>query len=235
MNMLWFILIVLILVGVGFFVVARRRAVAAPQNAKLRAGTASDAPAPDEPPLQALEKSAAGDAVVFWDGADGLIDSVLGCSETFNSRTTAWRWLLLDNGGVIELAPDGSSYYNENTVFHQGSLEFDLLTSDIDEDGVLKTFEERVRLGRAVREPVFFEYHENTYQVRSTGVFAARPQGTPTRREVWRDVSDDPGQNVYFQLTTADGGRALGIWTTHILFVVGRTLTDADIRGVYRR
>ena len=100
---------------------------------------------------------------------------------------------------------------------------------------MLKLFEERVRAGRSAREPVTFEYHENTYTLRSTGIFAARPAGAAPTRDVWRDISDDPSQNVYFEMTTASGGRAIGIWTTHILFGVGRLLADTDIRGVYRR
>ena len=51
--------------------------------------------------------------------------------------------------------------------------------------------------------------------------------------EVWRDISTNPADNVYFELRTEAGEVALGLWTTHILVLAGRPLDETDIQNLY--
>lgn len=181
-----------------------------------------------------LESLRPGDAMVFWDGADALAEAVLECREQVGARTVAWQWIVLDNGWVIEVSQDGRFLYTESTVFDQGSWEFDHLTGEVENDGVLRTFEERVRDGKASQEPVFFAFHDGMYQVRNTGVFTATARGDRQPvRPVWRDISPDPSDNVYVGFSASEDDFALVVWTTHIVFLRGRALHDSDLRGLY--
>ena len=101
-----------------------------------------------------------------------------------------------------------------------------------------------MREGRSATEPVVYEHGGMRWVVRSTGTFAATVRGRPLEREVWADISSDPGQNVYFEMDAVprDGsdqseaagtGELLGIWTTHILLLVGEPLKTTDIRSIY--
>ena len=45
--------------------------------------------------------------------------------------------------------------------------------------------------------------------------------------------ASDPSQNVYFELDAPDGTQGLGIWTTHILLLIGEPLKTSDIRALY--
>jgi hypothetical protein len=183
-----------------------------------------------------------GDVVSLWDGGDAVVQSVLECHEEVNGRDTAWRWNLLDEGRLLSVAPEGNVLYKRSVVFHQDSAEFETLTCDPEEGGVLKAFEARVREGTAARHPVLFEYGGKTYHVLSTGTFDARPVGGSdyTKAEVWRDINPTtPGENVYFELEPTeddlDEPEALGIWTTHITVLFGKDLRDADIQSIYPR
>ncbi|HLH23982.1 MAG TPA: hypothetical protein VK066_15775 [Chloroflexota bacterium] len=188
------------------------------------------APAAREPTVETLRP---GDAVSFWDGEDSIVDTVLQCEEQLGGRRTQWRWNLLRGGRMLETAPDGNVLYTSSEVLYQGSAPFEQLTGDPSVGGVLKTFEARVRAGTAGSNPVFYEHQGKQFQVRSTGTFSARPIGSPPAGEVWRDLSDDPSQNVYFELDAPDGTQGLGVWTTHILLLIGEPLKTTDIRAIY--
>jgi hypothetical protein len=199
-------------------------------------------PNPRQPTLESLLP---GDVVSFWDGGDGVVQAVLECREELNRRETVWRWNILDEGRVLEVTPEGTTLYERTAVLHQTSAEFEVLTADPEQGGVLKAFEARVREGTAARNPTLFQYASSVYRVVSTGIFEARPvaqRGYPNL-EVWRDINpDNPGDNVYFELEPtedvaegATGSDVLGIWTTHIALLFGRPLKAGDIQTIYPR
>jgi hypothetical protein len=117
---------------------------------------------PSKPDPQArqptVESLRPGDVVSFWDGGDNVAQSILDCREELNGRETSWRWNLLDDGKMLEVSPDGTVLYERTVILHQSSAEFETLTSDVAQGGVLKAFEARVRQGTAARNPTLFEY-----------------------------------------------------------------------------
>lgn len=195
-----------------------------------------------QPTLETLEP---GDVVSMWDYGDAVVQAVLDCREELNRRVTEWRWNLLDDGRMLSVAPDGNVLYEHTAVLHQNSAEFETLTCDPEEGGVLKAFEARVRAGTAARNPTLFEFEGHVYRVLSTGIFDARPVGARTfpPTEVWRDINPtNPGDNVYFELEPTEevpegesGADVLGIWTSHIALLVGRDLKPADVQAIYPR
>jgi len=50
-----------------------------------------------------------GDVVSFWDGGDNVVQAVIECSEELNGRETVWRWHLLDEIRMLEVAPEGTT------------------------------------------------------------------------------------------------------------------------------
>jgi hypothetical protein len=228
-----FLIVLIVLVVGGFLVFQNMRTSALGRRTEtyLRSERQqSEGPRPRDPTVEDLR---VGDAVTFWDGEDALVDCVLDCEEVVGTRRTRWRWNLLRGGRTLEVAPDGNVLYAPGEVAHQGSALFEQLTGDPATGGVLKMFEARVRAGTLGTNPVSFAYGGETFQMRSTGTFRATPEGPPPRAEVWRDVADDPSQNVYFEMESADGKQGLGIWTTHILVLVGDPLRATDIRAIY--
>jgi len=197
-----------------------------------------------------LETLLPGDVVSLWDGPDAVVLGALECREELNRRVTRWRWNVLDEGRLLEVAPDGNVLYERSAVLYQSSAEFETLTSDPEQGGVLKAFEARVRQGTAARQPSLFEYDGRVYRVVSTGIFEARPAGAPSwsedaypNVEVWRDINPThAGDNVYFELEPTEdvperepGSIVLGIWTSHIALLFGRPLTPSDIQSIYPR
>jgi hypothetical protein len=186
-----------------------------------------------------------GDVVSFWDGGDSVVQAVLECREELNRRETVWRWNVLDEGRVLEVTPEANTLYERTAVLHQSSPEFETLTADPEQGGVLKAFEARVRQGTAARNPTLFEYEGSVYRVVSTGIFLARGIGLSgyPNLPVWRDINaDNPGDNVYFELEPTEdlpegtsGSEVLGIWTTHIALLFGRPLKAGDIQTIYPR
>jgi hypothetical protein len=195
-----------------------------------------------QPTLETLEP---GDVVSMWDYGDAVVQAVLNCREELNRRVSEWRWNLLDDGRMLSVAPDGNVLYERTAVLHQNSAEFETLTCDPEEGGVLKAFEARVRAGTAARNPTLFEFEGHVYRVLSTGIFDARPVGGRTfpPSEVWRDINPtNPGDNVYFELEPTEevpagesGADVLGIWTSHIALLFGRDLKPADVQAIYPR
>jgi hypothetical protein len=186
-----------------------------------------------------------GDVVSFWDLGDNVVQAVLECREELNGRETRWRWNILDGGRVLEITPEDTTLYERTDILRQTSAEFETLTADPDQGGVLKAFEARVRQGTAARNPTLFEYSGSVYRVVSTGIFAAAAveAGGYPDLDVWRDINPhNPGDNVYFELEPTEdlpegesGSEVLGIWTTHIALLFGRPLKAGDVQTIYPR
>src|SRR5262249_48358523 len=122
--------------------------------------------------------------------------------------------------------------YESTELIHRNTVAFQRLTGAGGEEGVLQTFEARVRAGSVAVDPVVFRLADAAYRVTSTGTFlCARTR--PLDEEVWRDISDDERQNVYFRMQATDGAGVLGIWTTDIALLKGRPLAGAEIKGLY--
>jgi hypothetical protein len=208
---------------------------------------------PDKVPAQGRQPTVdtllPGDVVSMWDYGDAVVQAVLDCREELNQRASQWRWNILDEGRMLSVAPEGNALYQRTAILHQSSAEFETLTCDPEQGGVLKAFEARVREGTAARNPTLFEFEGRVYRVVSTGIFDARPvrsqdgsQRYPNL-EVWRDINPHkPGDNVYFELEPTEevdegeiGSVVLGIWTTHIALLLGRELKSADVQSIYPR
>lgn len=99
--------------------------------------------------------------------------------------------------------------------------------------GLIQLFEARVRHDLQGSRPVSIERGEAVYRIKSTGVFGAIVRGPDLKQEVWRDISPNPGDNVYFEAEADGGAKALGIWTSHVAWFTGRTLKDTDIDSIY--
>ena len=186
------------------------------------------------PPATTPQTLKPGDALILQDGRDFLVQVALDCQEDLGDRSTTWRWLLLDDGGVLEVLRHVMNLYGQPDILFQGTPAFALLTGQGSQDGLLRVFEARVRAGTIAGMPVSFEHAGVTYQVTSTGTFSATWNGM-SDAEVWADISKSAGDNVYFKLVAADGREALGVWTSHIAFFIGAPLTHADIKGMYGR
>jgi hypothetical protein len=170
-----------------------------------------------------------GDAIMFWNGDDRLVQTVLPCAEHLNGRETDWRWLLLDSNSLLEVAPGWTVYYNATEVIQQGSLEFLRLVGD--QDGLLRVFEARVREGTNATNPVRYEHGGQSWQINSTGTFVVqKAAGSVAAADVWRDITQNEGDNVYVKLTGPQGTRALAIWTTHIALLTGQEAGPSDLR-----
>jgi hypothetical protein len=227
---------IVVLVILGIVGVVAWRVAAAPGSKQMaqRTGRLFESSRNDPPARQpTLEDLRPGDAIAFWDGDDEVVESVIEGREELGSRTTTWRWNVLSGGRVIEVAPDERVLYTSEIVLRQGTLPFDTLVAEPSQGGALKTFEARVREGRIAREPVSVELNGRAWVVESTGTFLARYIGPAPKREVWRDISSTPSDNVYFELRADDGTMGLGLWTTHIALLEGRILEDTDIHDFY--
>lgn len=186
------------------------------------------------PPATTPQTLKPGDALILEDGRDFLVQAALDCAEDLGDRRSTWRWLLLDNGSLLEVLRHVMNLYGPPEILYQGTPVFALLTGQGSQDGLLRVFEARVRAETIAGMPVTLEHGGVTYQISSTGTFSATWNGM-TDAEVWADVSQNAGDNVYFKSQAGDGREALGIWTTHIAFFTGAPLTHADIKGMYSR
>jgi hypothetical protein len=167
--------------------------------------------------------------VININGSMLIVENVLECSEDMGARITGWRWTLLEDGQLLEVETGSQLLYQASVLARQGSEIFDQLVAD---DGILKTFEARVREHGAAHG-VTFQLQDQVYSVQSTGTFAAKPVGAAPTQEVWRDLSPTQGENVYFKMEAADGALLLGVWTTHIALHQGRPLSQPEILGLY--
>lgn len=201
------------------------------RRARRAFGKAEPPPTLRQPTLEDLRPR---DAISFWDGQDDVVESVVQCREELGGRASTWRWVVLSSGQIVETAPDNSALYTASTVYQQGSEPFYALTAEPEHNGALKTFEARVRDESIAHDPVTVTLDGKDWTVESTGTFLASYIGLPPRREVWRDIStENPADNVYFELRGTDEAAAVGIWTTHVLLLQGRPLDESDIRSLY--
>ena len=115
-----------------------------------------------------------------------------GLQEESKGRTTAWRWLLLDDRSVLEVLRHTMFLFSAARNSLPGTPPYALLTGQGQQDGLLRVFEARVRAGTIAGMPVTYEHDGKTYQVRSAGVFSAHFNGM-TDAEVWVDVSENAG------------------------------------------
>lgn len=229
MEILVAIVVIVIIAGVFLFLRSR----SAPADAAGQVpwpGSARSTQPLRQPTLEDLRP---GDAVSFWDGSDEVVESVVVGREEIGGRASTWRWNNFVGGRMLEVAPDGNVLYSEGTVFQQGSEPYYRLTADPDAGGALKTFEARVRDETVARSPVTVSLLGKEWTVESTGTFSATFVGPAPKDEVWRDISNNPADNVYFELRTPDGDLALGIWTSHIVLMEGRALDETDIQNLY--
>lgn len=175
-----------------------------------------------------------GDAVILWDGTDGLVDTILICEEHVGERTSRWQWVFLSGEKLLEVMSHQNALYSTSRTLYQGSREFAELTADVGQVGALKTFEARVRAGTIASNPVYFELDGTRFRLLSTGTLVAGTRGNVLHSEVWCDIGDNETDNVYFKMQQEDGeSLALGIWTSHIAFLSGKRLLDSEIKGLY--
>ncbi|HTE86449.1 MAG TPA: hypothetical protein VK821_17150, partial [Dehalococcoidia bacterium] len=125
------------------------------------------------PPATTPETLGPGDALILEDGRDFLVQSAIDCQEELEGRTSTWRWLLLDDGSLLEVLRHALSLYERAEILYQGTPPYALLTGQGDQDGLLRVFEARVRAGTIAGMPVSYEHGGNSFQIRSTGTFAA--------------------------------------------------------------
>jgi hypothetical protein len=230
-QLIGLVVLAIIVIG-GFLVFSRARASSTADRAarvvRQRIDNVQEIKS-REPTLDTLRP---GDAIAFSDGSNALVASVLECHEQVGPRVSAWRWSFLDDGKMIEVAPDGNVIYDRSEVAYQGGELFQRLVSEAGQGGVLKLFEQRVRAGTVATNPLTFEHASLTFHMRSTGTFSSVASGKPLG-EVWRDISPQAGDNVYFEAEAQSGEQLLGVWTSHIVLLVGQPLGVTDIDAIY--
>jgi hypothetical protein len=226
------LLVLAILVIGGFVLFSRARASSTADRAARMVRSRIDNVQERKAREPTLETLRPGDAVAFSDGSNALVSSVLECREQVEPRVSAWRWSFLDDGKMIEVAPDGNVIYDRSEIAYQGGELFQQLVSEAGQGGVLKLFEQRVRAGTVATNPLTFEHASLTFHMRSTGTFSSVASGKPLG-EVWRDISPQAGDNVYFEAEAQSGEQLLGVWTSHIVLLVGQPLGVTDIDAIY--
>ena len=173
-----------------------------------------------------------GDVIVFWEAGDAVVTATLDCWENLSGRQTTWRWLHLSSGAILETLGSDTYIYESTEIIQQGTVAFQRLIGSAAEEGVLQTFEARVRNGTVATDPVSFRMGDAAFRVKSTGTFLCAREG-PLTADVWRDISDEQGQNVYFRMQSTEGAEVLGIRTSHIALLTGRRLPPTEIKGLY--
>lgn len=173
-----------------------------------------------------------GDAIVFWEMGDALVTATLDCREHLSGRERAWRWLFLSSGAMLEVIGGATAIYEQTDVIARGTVAYQRLTGSVQDDGVLQTYEARARDGSLATDPVVFRMEDAAYRVAATGTFSCVRAGS-LDRAVWRDISEQAGENVYFRMQSTDGAEVLGIWTSDIALLRGRHLAGAEIKGLY--
>jgi hypothetical protein len=232
LELLVSLVVLVVLIAGGLFLFTRLRGSTTMNRAARVIGSRLDDVPKSNHRQPTVETLQPGDAIAFGDGGNGLVISVLECSERVGPRSSSWRWSFLDDQKMLEAASDGNILYDRSEVIYQGTELFNRLIAEAGQGGILKLFEQRVRAGTNASNPLKFEYAGLTFHIRSTGTFGAKALGKPLG-EVWRDVSPEPDQNVYFGAEAPSGEQLLGIWTSHILLLVGRPLGITDVDAIY--
>ncbi|MBI2322092.1 MAG: hypothetical protein HYU88_08390 [Chloroflexi bacterium] len=220
-------LVAALVLGVGAWLWTRRQRPS-------RAPAAATAPPPAPATPATLEP---GDVLTFWDQRAAIVGTSFDCAEELHGRVTRWRWLLLDDGQVLQVVGDALTLFERSELLRQGTAAFRSFAAAADDGGLLQLFEARVRAGAVASEPVHWPADGGEYELRSSGTFQATWRGAPPSG-VWADVSSDATQNVYFTFEgrggAVDGVLGLGVWTSHVLLLCGRPLPPADVLGCYR-
>jgi hypothetical protein len=141
------------------------------------------------------------------------VESELRCEEVVSGRVTAWRWLFLEDGSLLEEAPRGTSRYKAHRVFDRAHTVYQQLVA---QDGALNRFEARVRTGTVEKEPTYVTLEGREYLVKATGTARVVERiGRPPTLASWSSLDDaDPAENVYFVLERVeDKVGVLGLWT----------------------
>ncbi len=180
-------------------------------------------------PPEALDGLLPGDRLDLAEQSGLTVRTVLHGSETIDGVTVEWRWIFLDDGTLLELAPKGRYVYREHQLFPRGSAVYEELVA---QDGALVRFERQVREGQAARRPVHVTLDRRRYRLTSTGTCLTRRLGIEPDLAPYRDFQPEADQNVYFTLVAVgDGSRvALGLWTADLAVSFGRPLRLADVR-----
>ena len=167
------------------------------------------------------------------DGATRRVETALRCVEEVGGVPTRWRWLFLDDGSLLELAPRGAHRYDRHRPFDRAQPLYQQLVA---QDGVLARFEARVRAGVAASEPTYVTVDRREYVVRATGTAAVESRaGAPLALAAWSALSDDPAQNVWFLLESLDGPTAaLGLWTRGLCLSLGQPAAWHPLDGPQR-
>ncbi|MCC6173728.1 MAG: hypothetical protein IT305_00355 [Chloroflexi bacterium] len=174
-----------------------------------------------------------GDGIALPDGERAAVQTLYRCHETIEQVTVVWRWAVLTDGHLLEIAPRGCALYDPPTRIEAKSARFQDLVA---QDGVLVRFEERVRDGTWRRRPLQVRFNGRRWRVTSTGTATSRRLGDEPAA-CWRTlgVRDEP--DVYFTLAAADDPLALGLglWTTDICLAFGRRLGSTAAEAGLRR
>jgi hypothetical protein len=173
-----------------------------------------------------------GDVIVFGDAGDAVVNVVLDCRQSLSGRQSTWRWLKLSSGAWLEVIGPHTFIYPESEVLERDTVAFQRLTGTAEEPGVLQIYEERVREGAIATDPVMFRMDNVAYRLESTGTFLCTRTGALSD-DVWRDISEEESQNVYFRMHGSDDSRVLGIWTAEIVLLKGRPLESVEIKALY--
>src|SRR5262249_24029572 len=99
-------------------------------------------------------------------GETHRLGTELCCAEGLEGRRTEWRWLFLDDGSLLEIAPRGTNRYRGHRIFERDHPLFQQLLA---QDGVLARFEARVRAVVVGQEPTYVTLERQEYVVRATG------------------------------------------------------------------
>ncbi|MBM4417734.1 MAG: hypothetical protein FJ033_05410 [Chloroflexi bacterium] len=216
-----------VLIGAVAYTLFSRRA----RGATVAPAATPAAVEPHRPDIRAVKR---GDAITFWNGTDATVLGRASCRETIRGRSTVWEWIFLSRDRVLEVLPTGMALYDGQAVAQQGSALYEML---VGAGGALKRFEGNVREGIA-HEPIHVDIDETRFRVRATGTFLGQVEGEPhdDAREVWSSMSTNADENVYFKMVEAtdeEGGAiALGIWTSHILILLGRRIARDEISDI---
>jgi hypothetical protein len=174
-----------------------------------------------------------GDRLDLGEQTGLTVKTILHGSETIDALTVEWRWIFLDDGTLLELAPKGRYVYREHQLFPRGSAVYEELVA---QDGALVRFERQVREGHAGRRPVHVTLQGRRYRVTSTGTCLTRRLGVEPDLAPYRAFQPEPDQNVYFNLVAVGDGSqvGLGLWTTDLALSFGRPLRLEDLHRVRR-
>jgi hypothetical protein len=182
------------------------------------------AAAPSAPPPVLLPD----DRLAVGAGEPRLVRTVLVCREVIQGQVTEWRWVFLDDGSLLELAPKGWAHYERHLILERGTALYEALVA---QDGALVRFERRVRAGTWARRPVRVTIEGQTYRLRFTGTFSAQRFGEEPNLSAWRAIQADSDQNVYFGLLadTDEQSLVLGVWTTDVSLSFGRPIGQSEL------